>query len=214
MNIQKYISKLENTKNVIELEQLLLDIAAQQRYKSCALLTAKSDVAGCNETVLGAISDEMMRWVCDSDVRQRIEFENAIAPILFHDKANEDTARGFLINTNTRGLGSVWVLVEYHHFLNSQTELLSWLALSRYIVQGFQKFSSPSGGKPLLTNREKECMKWVAEGKTSWEVSIILGVSERTVNFHIQNCMSKTNSVNRRQAVTKCLTNAFINLQH
>ena len=35
-----------------------------------------------------------------------------------------------------------------------------------------------------LTEREKEVLTWVGRGKTSSEIAIILGLSERTVNFH------------------------------
>ena len=40
-----------------------------------------------------------------------------------------------------------------------------------------------------LTNREKEVLRWTAEGKTSAEIAQILGVSERTINFHLSNSM-------------------------
>lgn len=53
-----------------------------------------------------------------------------------------------------------------------------------------------------LTGREMECIAWCAEGKTSWEISKILGISERTVFFHIQNASRKLGASNRIQAVT------------
>jgi len=36
-------------------------------------------------------------------------------------------------------------------------------------------------------------------GKTSWEISVIIGLSERTVNFHIARVCEKL-GVHRRQA--------------
>ena len=38
----------------------------------------------------------------------------------------------------------------------------------------------------LLSARELDCLKWTAEGKTAWEASVILGITERTVRFHPQ----------------------------
>ena len=35
-----------------------------------------------------------------------------------------------------------------------------------------------------LSPRELECLKWAAAGKTAWETSIILDISEGTVKFH------------------------------
>jgi FixJ family two-component response regulator len=52
-----------------------------------------------------------------------------------------------------------------------------------------------------LSLREKEILKWLKKGKTSWDISIILCISERTVNFHVKNIMQKLNAVSRIQAV-------------
>jgi len=38
---------------------------------------------------------------------------------------------------------------------------------------------------PELTPRQIECLQWIAEGKTSWEIGEILGLSEHTVNEHL-----------------------------
>jgi LuxR family transcriptional activator of bioluminescence operon len=56
-----------------------------------------------------------------------------------------------------------------------------------------------------LTEREKECLVWCSEGKTSWEISKILGISERTVFFHMQNASRKLGASNRIQAVTRAM---------
>ena len=56
---------------------------------------------------------------------------------------------------------------------------------------------------PRLTNRETECLKWVASGKTSWEISFILGISENAINFHIKNIFHKLDVSTRAMAVFK-----------
>jgi len=63
---------------------------------------------------------------------------------------------------------------------------------------------SPSG-EIKLTEREKECLFWAAEGKTAWETSQILNVSERTINFHLTNTTKKLSVFNRPQAVAKAV---------
>jgi DNA-binding CsgD family transcriptional regulator len=55
--------------------------------------------------------------------------------------------------------------------------------------------------KVLLSDREKEVLDWLKQGKSSWDISVILGISERTVNFHVYNVMGKTGAANRAQAV-------------
>ncbi len=64
--------------------------------------------------------------------------------------------------------------------------------------------------KSPLTQREKEVMEWIKDGKTSWEVSIILNISERTVNFHINNVKDKLNAVSRGQAVAAAIQKGLI----
>jgi DNA-binding CsgD family transcriptional regulator len=56
-----------------------------------------------------------------------------------------------------------------------------------------------------LTEREVEILKWTVEGKTAWEVGAILKISERTVNFHLQNVMEKFGVHNKTHAATKAL---------
>lgn len=61
-----------------------------------------------------------------------------------------------------------------------------------------------------LTAREHEILKWVSEGKGCWETGAILGISERTVKFHLQNIYRKLNVVNRAQAITKAMRYSLI----
>ncbi|WP_245508883.1 helix-turn-helix domain-containing protein [Bradyrhizobium nanningense] len=48
-------------------------------------------------------------------------------------------------------------------------------------------------------------MRWVAEGKSSWEIGVILGISENTVNFHVENTMRKLGATSRIQAVATAI---------
>ena len=50
-----------------------------------------------------------------------------------------------------------------------------------------------------FSKRELEILKWTAEGKTSAEISIILAISENTVNFHQKNMQKKFNAPNKTQ---------------
>ena len=61
-----------------------------------------------------------------------------------------------------------------------------------------------------LTDREREVLTWVGRGKTSSEIAIILGLSERTVNFHCDQAMRRLDVINRTQAVAKSLAEGLI----
>jgi DNA-binding CsgD family transcriptional regulator len=64
----------------------------------------------------------------------------------------------------------------------------------------------------LLSARELDCLKWTAAGKTAWEASIILGISERTVRFHLNAAREKLNCATTTQAVAKAVANHLIDI--
>ena len=59
--------------------------------------------------------------------------------------------------------------------------------------------------KTPLSGRELQCLEWVSLGKTSWETASILGLSERTVNFHLRNACRKLNVYGRQAGVVKAV---------
>lgn len=65
--------------------------------------------------------------------------------------------------------------------------------------------------RPNLTPRELDALRWTLEGKTAWEVGAVLGISERTVVFHVTNAMHKLDCVNKQQAAVKALRLGLIN---
>jgi DNA-binding CsgD family transcriptional regulator len=52
-----------------------------------------------------------------------------------------------------------------------------------------------------LTDREIECLFWIAEGKTSDEIATILGISRNTINNYITSVMRKTATRTRSEAI-------------
>jgi DNA-binding NarL/FixJ family response regulator len=63
-----------------------------------------------------------------------------------------------------------------------------------------------------LTKREREVLTWVGRGKTSSEIAIILGLTERTVNFHCDQAIKRLDVTNRTQAVAKAITERLIEI--
>jgi DNA-binding CsgD family transcriptional regulator len=59
--------------------------------------------------------------------------------------------------------------------------------------------------QPKLTPRELEALRWTMDGKTAWEVGVLLGITERTAVLHLNNAMHKLGCVNKHQAVLKAL---------
>jgi DNA-binding CsgD family transcriptional regulator len=63
-----------------------------------------------------------------------------------------------------------------------------------------------------LTKREQEVLTWVGRGKTSAEIAVILGLRERTVNFHCDKAMKRLNGTNRTHAVAKSIAQGLTSL--
>jgi len=61
-----------------------------------------------------------------------------------------------------------------------------------------------------LNDREVETLTWAARGKTSAEIAQILGLTKRTVDFHIDNARTKLGAATRTQAVIKAATGRLI----
>ena len=56
-----------------------------------------------------------------------------------------------------------------------------------------------------LSERERECLFWVSEGKTTGEVAVILGVTSNTVNSYLANAIQKFGASNRAMAIATAI---------
>lgn len=65
---------------------------------------------------------------------------------------------------------------------------------------------------PTLTQRELECLKWCASGKSSWEIATIFSCSEAAVNFHFGNLRRKFNAHSRRHVVVKAIRYGLLHM--
>lgn len=63
--------------------------------------------------------------------------------------------------------------------------------------------AAPAARFPSLTRREIDCLRWAAEGRTSWEIGQLLNISERTSIFHLQNATHKIGVSGRQAAIKK-----------
>jgi len=91
-------------------------------------------------------------------------------------------------------------------------------AIVKTIIPHFTELFKRICGKKLavarfrLTPREIEVLKWLKQGKSSWEISMIFRKSESVVNFHIRNIIQKLNAMNRTHAVAIAMESRLIAL--
>jgi LuxR family transcriptional regulator, quorum-sensing system regulator CinR len=64
--------------------------------------------------------------------------------------------------------------------------------------------------RPHLTAREVECLHWIARGKDTSEIAIILDISPHTARFYLKSARHKLDSVTSAQAVTKAVKLGFL----
>lgn len=56
-----------------------------------------------------------------------------------------------------------------------------------------------------LTQRERECLALVAQGKGDWAIARVLNLAESTVHYHIEQIKRRLDVTTRTQAVTQAL---------
>ena len=73
---------------------------------------------------------------------------------------------------------------------------------------------TPDAGKVVarLTAREREVLRWTAAGKTADASAEILGISVRTVEYHLLNAARKLNTANRTHTVVEALRSRQLSL--
>ncbi len=77
-------------------------------------------------------------------------------------------------------------------------------SISRRFVADYVRVmrDNPYLPKPkILTNREVQCLRWAAFGKTDSEIGTILGCSHATVRYHIKRVCDKFEASNRAQSI-------------
>lgn len=111
----------------------------------------------------------------------------------FHHEATGQCSTLSLVRKN--GLLSPLELYEHFGYMFYATSQLSDL-FARTLPTVPKKPQHPH-----LSPRELEVLKLSALGKTAYEIARILSLSERTVNYHVQNVIIKLNVCNKMSAV-------------
>jgi LuxR family quorum-sensing system transcriptional regulator CciR len=72
--------------------------------------------------------------------------------------------------------------------------------------------SQPHVPARCLSSRQRECLIWVARGKSSWAIGRILGISRHTVDFHIEQAMRSLDVTSRTAAAVQATAWGLIHL--
>jgi LuxR family quorum sensing-dependent transcriptional regulator len=86
--------------------------------------------------------------------------------------------------------------------------------LGMYAHNKSRELHAPDDGIPplqRLSQGERDVLSWLARGKTTWEISEIIHLSERGVIWRLNNALKKLDAVNRTQAVVMAMRTRQIN---
>lgn len=137
----------------------------------------------------------------------------------FFDEATDHGLRSG-ISVPVHGAGGEWAMLSLATSRNNDRAKpalndaqLSLVLLAPFVHEAVRRLVAQQSAQPpaiSLTPREKEVLLWTAEGKTAWDISRILNISERTVVFHLQNTAEKLNVCNRTHAVARAISMGLI----
>jgi DNA-binding CsgD family transcriptional regulator len=88
--------------------------------------------------------------------------------------------------------------------------------LLEYLIPYLHRVLIANTRAPLFTQvrglspREMTVLGWMKEGKTNWEIAQIVGVSERTVRFHVEGIFMKLDACSRTQAVAVAMEHRLL----
>ena len=85
-------------------------------------------------------------------------------------------------------------------------QVLAHLAFARY--RALQ--TGTSRPPHALSVREIQCLRYIAAGKSDSATAVVLGISPRTVRFHVDRAKEKLGCKSRIQAVTRALREGII----
>ncbi|SEH66858.1 DNA-binding transcriptional regulator, CsgD family [Rhizobium tibeticum] len=87
-----------------------------------------------------------------------------------------------------------------------QTELNELTMVTLHLLDAYHRTKqSKLMEHPPLSAREREVVRWTAQGKTSIEIGQILSLSDHTVNAYMTSAIKKLDCVNRTQLVAKAI---------
>ena len=70
--------------------------------------------------------------------------------------------------------------------------------------------SDPPAKTGVLTQRERQCLAWAAQGKTVADTAILVGIAPRTVVFHLENARRKLDAASMAQCVAEALRRGLL----
>ncbi|MGV8919052.1 MAG: autoinducer binding domain-containing protein [Pseudomonas sp.] len=153
----------------------------------------------------------------------------SVLPVLWSDELFADTpqfweharsyslCQGWAQSTHDgRAIESMLTLARSHEVISSaeyfeKAAQILWLCNLLHALMAERLLSNLTHEQRApLSSRETEILKWSAEGKTAEDISTILNLKERTINFHIGNAIRKMGASNKTSAVVQAVLSGVL----
>ncbi len=157
-------------------------------------------------------SNGLVSWQDCQNLPSLTSTRNQQSQQVLDEAAAVGMKNGWLYSCHNKNKGQFTVLSfaseEKHSYRGTET-ILEYL--SPHLEEALKRTENQRRSTPRsLTGREKEVLSWTAAGKTAWEISEILLISRRTVEFHISNILKKLDAVNSQQAIAVAISSGLI----
>ncbi|MBN1936052.1 MAG: hypothetical protein JW934_15390 [Anaerolineae bacterium] len=123
-------------------------------------------------------------------------------PEQFTDLLHQDRCGLALCDELCRAIGG-WI--EIHAVIGVGTQVRAVLPLAPASLSTQAEPSNPQGLVESLTAREQEVLAGVVEGLTNKQIAARLGISDRTVQFHLSNVLGKLGVASRTEVAVLAL---------
>ena len=105
-----------------------------------------------------------------------------------------------------RGVNGIVTLGRSSNFTLEPAALIEIEMLARILFETCDALFDTEGQRPVhLTQRERDVLTLVAQGKTNWEVGQILGVSEYSIRDYLRTLATKMQTTNRTHTVVRAM---------
>ncbi len=79
-----------------------------------------------------------------------------------------------------------------------------------YALSALSSGATASSAPASVSERERECLLWASEGKTTEEIATIVGVAANTVNSYVNSAARKLAARNRAMAIANAIRSGVI----
>jgi DNA-binding CsgD family transcriptional regulator len=190
----------------LSVEYLALNIPVATRQKHFAQCTYSDHAVSHCITIAPVLLDPVLQRRFNEPIRWN--------PNDWPAEWIADEDRSFLTFPLRSRLGEIVVfgiLLDTGSEVQEQSVIRELRVLANYFHNHVLRINGHNSDDELLISaRELDCLKWTAAGKTAWEASVILGISERTVRFHLNGAREKLECATTTQAVAKAVANQLI----